>query len=200
MTTTNIHEYPSSNTNYQSDAEGFTTPNEVEPEAPKDLPEEEQDLTEVTYEERLRKLDIAVEQATKIIDEMCDNGSYIHKVVVRKAREDRKEVTAALITRDTRTQGFITEYVSRHHQDVPVIYNKLMGELQLAASLVYYNSETYPLLSDIEDNNEFEKELFYRVKKLSKLPAPITVKLSRELGKFDLMIAAVMAPGYEDFF
>ena len=196
MTTTNTPTPSSINTNYQSDAEGFTTPSEVEPEAPP----EEQDISEISYEERLRKLDISIEQATKIIDEMCDNGSYIHKIVVRKAREGKKEIKAAIVTRDTRTQGFITEYVSQHHKDVPVIYNKLMGEMQLAGSLVYYNETTYPLLSDIEDDKDFERALFDRVKLLSKLPAPVTVKLARELGKFDLMVASVLAPGYEDFF
>ena len=205
MTTTNTHE------NFDSAASGFVTPTAGADISPQDSPsaglpegdpdsDTESQIAEMSYTERLEKLGISTDEATKIIDDMCDNGSFIEKIVVRKERGGRKEVKAAFVTRDTRTQGYITEYVSKHHQDLPVIYNKLMGELQLAGSLAYYNDTMYPLLSDIEDDNEFQKELFNRVKLLSKLPAPVTVKLSRELGKFDLTIAAVMAPGYEDFF
>ena len=186
--------------NFQSAADGFVpSPTEQQEPATIQVPDDKP-VSELTYQERLEKLEISEETATQVIDDMCDNGSYIKKVVVRKERNGKKEINAALITRDTRSQGFITAHVSSNHKDNPVVYNKLLGELQLAASLIHYKDKTYPLLSDIENQEDFEKALFERVNDLSKLPAPVTVKLSRELSEFDLTVAAVMSPGYEDFF
>ena len=203
---------------FESAAAGFSNPKkeEIENEGPElveaevlpddavekeeEEEEEEKDPMDMTYAERLEKLEISDETAMQIIDDMCDQGSYIQKAIVRKSRDGKKEVHAAFITRDTRTQGYITEYVAKNHGDVPVVYNKLMGELQLAGSLIFYNDKKFEYLGDIEDDEDFKKELFVRVKTLSRLPAPVTVKLTRELSKFDLTVAAAMAPGYEDFF
>jgi len=201
---------------FGSAATGFSNPNAEEKEveeapAPAEettiSPEEDEDLRdddilseELSYAERLEKLEIDSEKAYDIIDSMCEDGAYLAPYIIRKERNGKPEVKAVLMTRDTRTQSFIVDHVSKYHQNIPMIYNKLMGELQLAASLIHYNGTSYTPLVEIEDDKEFEEELLRRVGIFSKLPAPITVVLLRNLTDFDLEVAAVMAPGYEDFF
>ena len=196
---------------FGSDASGFSNPNLDKKEATEALPtkvseeedgeeKEEAAIAELSYSERLEKLEIDDEKANSIIDGMCEDGAYMSPVVIRKKRDKKPEVKAVLMTRDTRSQGFIVDHVSKYHKNIPMIYNKLMGEMQLAASLIHYNGVSYPALVEIEDDKEFEVELLRRVSLFSKFPAPITVVLLRNLSEFDLEVAAVMAPGYEDFF
>lgn len=161
---------------------------------------EDEDFNNLSYKDRLHKLEISDDEATEVIDAMCEEGFYMEDVVLRKAREGKKALKAVFITRDTRTQGFITEKVSMEHRNIPIIYNKLMGELQLAGSIIHYKGETFDPLSEIEDDKEFQEELMRRVHLFSKFPAPITVVLTRALSKFDLKVGACLAPGYEDFF
>lgn len=167
---------------------------------PKSDEEDDDNEAPMGYRDRLEKLKVSDDKANEIIDDMCEKGSYLEAYTVRKARKNKEEVKVVFLTRDTRSQGFIANYASKHHNNLPVIYNKLMGELQLAASILHYNGQVFSPLSEIEDDDEFGKQLLARVRIFSKLPAPISVVLYRFMGQFDIEVAAVMAPGYEDFF
>lgn len=196
---------------FSSKAEGFSNPNK-EPKS--DVKEADEKIEEtptqddnefnnnklMTYHERLKALNISDKDAHALIDDICEKGSFIEGATIRKEREGKPEIKAVFITRDTRSQGFIAAEAAKKHQNIPMIYEKIMGELQLAASVLHYNGNNFKPLSTIEDNEEFEKEIRKRVQEFSKLPAPITVVLGRKLAKFDLKVTAVMAPGYEDFF
>jgi len=191
---------------FASKGAGFSKPNA---EAKVDAKEPDPVENEVTlgskeaplkYDERLRKLKISDEEAMEIIDQICEKGSYLEPVVIRKARDGKPEIKAVFTTRDTRTQGYIALKAAQEHKNVPMIYEKIMGEFQLAGSLVYYNGKEFDDLRAIDGQDKFEDTILQRVLWLSKLPAPITVVLQRKLGEFDLKVAAVMAPGYEDFF
>jgi hypothetical protein len=193
-------------TNFESKAGGFSNPNnETLSEAKstidiEDNADSDEEFKPYTYPERLEKLEVSDEEAHEIIDNICEKGSHLEAVVIRKKRKDKPEIKAVFMTRDTRTQAFISVEAAKRHGNIPMVYEKIMGELQLAASLVHYSGNNYPALSDIEDDKEFEVELMKRAHIFSKLPAPITVVLARKLSEFDLKITAVMAPGYEDFF
>jgi len=199
------------NAHFGSQATGFSNPNaepkpEVEEKDEVDPvhqtePEEKKDPEKIlTYAERLKVLKISDEEATEIIDSLCEEGSFIKAYTIRKKRENKPEIKAVFMTRDTRIQGFITEKVAKTSNNTPIIFNKLMGEMQLAGSLVHYNGINYKPLSEIEDDKEFEQAYMERVIALEKIPSPITVVFLKHLSAFDLTVAAVMAPGYEDFF
>jgi len=197
-------------------AAGFSNPNqepkaeiaEIDPDSLVTVDGEQQpkggDLDEsdepYTYTERLKKLEISDEDAQEIIDDICEKGSYLKKYTVRKEREGKPEIKVVFMTRDTRTQGFIAEKAAMLHKNIPILYNKIMGELQMAASIIHYNGKDYSPVTSIEESKEFEEELLKRVSLFNKLPAPVTVVISRQLVDFDLRVAAVMSPGYEDFF
>lgn len=190
---------------FASKASGFTNPNssqeeEITPEITPEVGQDSEEEVPYTYSERLEKLGVSDDQAHEIIDDICEKGSYMEAVVIRKKREGKKEIKAVFLTRDTRTQAFISVEAAKRHGNIPMVFEKIMGEMQLAASLLHYNGEDFPPLSKIESDEEFQTEMMRRVQAFSKLPAPVTVVLTRKLGEFDLKVTAVMAPGYEDFF
>ncbi len=145
---------------FGSDAEGFSNPN-AEPqteEAPlADVSPTSVEPTELTYSERLAELGISDEKATAIIDDMYEAGSYMASYVLRKPRKGKEAIKAAFLTRDSRTQGFIVKHVSKHHENIPMLYNKLLGELQLAGSIIAYGKEKFEPLIEIEDEEELER-------------------------------------------
>ncbi len=165
----------------------------------KDIEEEEMTLVE-QYRARLKDLKIDDDTAYSIIDDMCDKGSYIEKVVIRPARGEKPELNVVFITRDSDTQGAIMEHALAGKHELQAIYDKVVGSTQLAASILSFKGKTYSPIQDIEDKETITTELEQRAKAFGKIPAPLMVTLLRKLAEFDLKVASAMAPGYEDFF
>ena len=185
-----------------TETDTFSKPNAetTEPTAPAQADEPETDAPpKKSYRDRLEELNISEDMAYAVIDDMCERGSFLKKIVLRPARGEKKALLGVLTTRSAAAQGYIIEQLGKN-QDNMLVAEMMMSRMQLAASLLRHVSHDLEPINEQDDKEKLAEAMIKNLKFVEKLPAPVIVSLLNKLAVFDLEVATIMSEGYEDFF
>ena len=161
------------------------------PEGKKDVPEERKILT---YPERLKEIDVSMEDAMIIVDELIRADKYTETTKLGKDTN---------ITLSTRSVRF-TDYTTKLLDTIPLNdtgnYSQTSSKYNLAGALDVYGSQTLPKLDSNLKDSEWDNVLNVRLNFVSQLAGPVFLALINKLSKFDIKVATVMSDGYEENF
>lgn len=138
---------------------------------------------EASYEQRLARLGIDLEEAAKIVDSILTHGFY-----EREFPLSRKH-SVTLRTRGVEDQERLQESVENRVPRYAITVNEITARHNLAASLAELNGQRYA-------PNEFKKA--YAA--VGKLPLPVFNALIERLAKFDAIMFTVLSEGAAENF
>lgn len=146
------------------------------------------------YKENLEELDIPIEKAREIMDEVIFKNAYVHPVKIGK-------LTVGLRTRVYQDLQRLMEVLEAEGPSFPVHTDDVVSRYNVAASLAYCGNKQFDFPeSGVATAEEVEKAYGERMAFLLSRPIAVVNRLIQETVKFDQMITAVFAEGApEDF-
>jgi hypothetical protein len=159
-------------------------------------PSLEQELKDkvLSYDERLKLLDISTEDAMQIIDDMVVKFKYT------EVQQLSARVSVVFSTRSTRFNNYLAKQLDVDAPKRMGRMNQLMSELQLACSLDKYGLKVLPVLNEKDEYAQWVQVLEERVEFVRSLASPVFISLCQKLMKFDLKLTTVFSEGYEENF
>ena len=148
----------------------------------------------LTYEERLKRNDIAKEEALKIVDSLLAGESYVEEVKLGS------KASAKFTTRSTRFNSFLADRVDIADPKKVGKLSQLMSEYQLAASIVELNGESWGELKESAPEEEWVRILESKRERVKLLPSPVFVAVCNHLSRFDAKMILVFSDGYVENF
>lgn len=133
---------------------------------------------ELSYEQRLSRLGIDLEEAAKIVDAILSDGFYEREFPI-----NRKHVVT-LRTREVTDQERLQESVETQVPRYALTVNEMTARHNLAASLAEFNGQRF-------GRKEFKKAYEY----VGKLPLPVFNALVARLARFDQIMFTVLSEG-----
>lgn len=133
---------------------------------------------ELSYEQRLSRLGIDLEEAAKIVDAILSQGFYEREFPI-----NRKHVVT-LRTREVTDQERLQESVETQVPRYALTVNEMTARHNLAASLAEFNGQRF-------GRKEFKKAYEY----VGKLPLPVFNALIARLARFDQIMFTVLSEG-----
>lgn len=136
---------------------------------------------ELTYEERLAKMNIDMDTAMKIIDTLLEKGEFL------KTYRLTKKTSVTFRTRGVRAQDRLQEKIEDERPAFMGTMGLIMSKMNLAASLAKFGDKEFKLNAHGEPK---DAEKFVR-----NLPYPIFNLLLQKLRKFDELVLTVLDEG-----
>jgi len=146
------------------------------------------------YRETLEELDIPIEKARGIMDEVVTNDFYIHHAHIGKLK-------VGLRTRVYSDLERLMRVLEEEGPSFPVHTDDVVARYNVAASLAYFGDKSFDFPAvEPESYADVEAAFGVRLAYLRARPIAVINRLITETQKFDLMIAAIFAEGApEDF-
>ena len=138
---------------------------------------------ELSYEQRLARLGVTLEEAAKMVDAILANGFYEREFPINQKH------SVTLRTRDVTDQERLQESVEHQIPRYALTVNEMTARYNLAASLAEFNKNKF-------GPDDFKKAYEY----LGKVPLPVFNALITRLAHFDqLMFTALSEGAVENF-
>jgi len=137
---------------------------------------------ELPFSKRLELLEVTKDEAATICDSILTKGGATKKFEIRK-------VPVILVTRESQIYMKMLEKIGKESYS-RLYLNELMVLYNAAGSLLKYGETEFKAYKDIadEDRDAYIQE---KMNFLLELPLPVYTILSKEIVKFDLLIATV---------
>jgi hypothetical protein len=147
------------------------------------------------YKQNLKELDIPIEKARVVLDNVIFNKAHVEDIVVGG------KLRIGLRTRVYQDLRRIMHVLEAEAPSYPVHTQDLVARYNVAASLAYYGETKFDFPDFASEKEEEVMKAFdARMNFLLSLPSPIVNRLINETVKFDRMVEAIFAEGApEDF-
>ncbi len=147
------------------------------------------------YRKGLEELEIPIEKAREVLDEVIFNRAYTADIVIGG------KLRVGLRTRVYNDTQRVLLSLEAEVPTFPVHTDDLIARYNVAASLAYYSDDKFDF-PDVRTakTTEIEEAFHKRMRYLTSLPEVIINRLIAATGKFDQEMAAIFADGApEDF-
>lgn len=146
------------------------------------------------YKKNLEELDIPIEKAREIMDEVITHNTYVHTTYIGKLK-------IGLRTRVYQDLQRLLSILEEEGPSFPIHTDDVVSRCNVAASLAFYGDRVFDF-PDIEKVTPEDVTAAYgeRISFLLSRPIAVINRLIEETIKFDDMISAIFAEGApEDF-
>ena len=142
----------------------------------------------LSYEDRLKEVDVTREKAAEIIDAVLLKGFYAEDVKITK------RIKARFRTRSSRDTKRAQEIIEAQRLTYDVHYNELLSRILLSASLEMFGEDKLPHPRKVS-SDDLEKAFQERIAYIDSMADPALRILMQRLAKFDRMISVVLEEG-----
>ena len=141
--------------------------------------EKVKEAPELTYEQRLKKVDVTLPEAEAIIDALMVEGEF------RKTYQLTSKYSVTFKSRKMQDQNRALNVIEAQGPQYPSTVGNIVTECNLAASIVKFRN------IDFKDEMEIKDRLTW----VKNLPETVATVLSSKLSKFDQMLLTVLEEG-----